>query len=42
MDEKKWDKAEGQIPQVSQVIERVAAAIQKAADDLDAAVNQAR
>jgi N-acetylated-alpha-linked acidic dipeptidase len=42
MDEKKWDKAEGQIPQVSQVIERVAAGIQKAADDLDAAVNQAR
>jgi N-acetylated-alpha-linked acidic dipeptidase len=42
MDEKKWDKAEGQIPQVSQVIERVAAGIQKAAADLDAAVNQAR
>ncbi len=42
MDEKKWDKAEGQVPQVSQVLERVAAGIQKAADDLDAAVNQAR
>ena len=42
MDEKKWDKAEGQIPQVSQVIERVAAGVQKAADDLDAAVNLAR
>jgi N-acetylated-alpha-linked acidic dipeptidase len=42
MDEKKWDKAEAQVPQVSQVLERVAAGIQKAADDLDAAVNQAR
>ncbi len=42
MDEKKWDKAEAQVPQVSQVIERVAAGIRKAADDLADAVNQAR
>lgn len=35
MDEKKWKEAEGQIPQVSQVIETVAAGIDKAAADLE-------
>ncbi len=34
MDEKKWKEAEAQIPQVAQVIENVAAGINKAADDL--------
>ena len=37
MDEKKWKQAEAQVPQVSQVIENVAAGINKAADDLEAA-----
>jgi N-acetylated-alpha-linked acidic dipeptidase len=41
MDEKKWKEAEGQVPQVSQVIENVAAGINKAADDLESAVGQA-
>jgi N-acetylated-alpha-linked acidic dipeptidase len=36
MDEKKWKEAEGQVPQVSQVIENVAAGINKCADDLEA------
>jgi N-acetylated-alpha-linked acidic dipeptidase len=35
MDEKKWAEAEGQVPQVSQVIETVAAGINKAAEDLE-------
>jgi N-acetylated-alpha-linked acidic dipeptidase len=34
MDEKKWKEAEAQIPQVAQVIEKVAAGINQAADDL--------
>ena len=34
MDEKKWKEAEGQVPQVAQVIENVAAGINKCADDL--------
>ena len=34
MDEKKWKEAEAQIPQVAQVIENVAAGINRAADDL--------
>ena len=38
MDEKKWQEAESQIPMVAQVIEKIAAGINKAADDLDAAV----
>ena len=40
MDEKKWIEAEGQVPQVAQVIENVAAGIGKAADDLEAALAQ--
>ena len=36
MDEKKWKEAEGQVPQVAQVIENVAASIDKCADDLEA------
>jgi N-acetylated-alpha-linked acidic dipeptidase len=35
MDEKRWKDAEEQVPQVSQVIERVAAGITKAAEDLE-------
>jgi N-acetylated-alpha-linked acidic dipeptidase len=38
MDQKKWREAEGQIPQVSQVIENVAAGIEKAAADLQNAM----
>ena len=38
MDEKKWKEAETQVPQVSQVIEAVAAGINTAADDLESAV----
>jgi len=41
MDAKKWKEAEGQVPQVAQVIENVAAGISKAADDLENAVTQA-
>jgi N-acetylated-alpha-linked acidic dipeptidase len=36
MDEKKWREAEGQVPQVAQVIENAAAGIDKAAQDLEA------
>ncbi len=35
MDERKWREAELQVPQVAQVIENVAAAINKAAEDLE-------
>jgi hypothetical protein len=42
MDEKKWEKAEGQVPQVSEAIERAAKGIDRAAVDLEEAVNQAR
>jgi N-acetylated-alpha-linked acidic dipeptidase len=38
MDQKKWREAEGQIPQVSQVIENVAAGIEKAAADFQNAM----
>jgi len=38
MDEKKWKEADAQIPQVAQVIQNVAAGINKAADDLENAV----
>jgi N-acetylated-alpha-linked acidic dipeptidase len=38
MDEKKWKEAEGQVPQVAQVIENVAAGINKCADDLETLV----
>jgi N-acetylated-alpha-linked acidic dipeptidase len=40
MDEKKWSEAEGQVPQVSQVIENVASGINKAAADLEDATGQ--
>ncbi len=41
MDEKKWKEADGQIPQVAQVIQNAAAGIGKAADDLENVVAQA-
>ena len=37
MDQEKWKEAEGQVPMVGQVLENVAAAIGKAAEDLEAA-----
>ncbi|MFZ3217153.1 MAG: transferrin receptor-like dimerization domain-containing protein [Candidatus Acidiferrales bacterium] len=42
MDEKKWKEAEAQVPQVAQVIENVAAGINKAAADFEAALPQKR
>src|ERR1019366_10293459 len=42
MDEKKWAEAEAQAPQVSQVIESVAAGIDKAAADLENATADVR
>jgi N-acetylated-alpha-linked acidic dipeptidase len=38
MDQRKWKEAEAQVPQVAQVLEKVAAGIAKAADDLHAAL----
>jgi hypothetical protein len=38
MDEKKWKDADGQIPMVAEVIEKIAAGVDKAATDLEAAV----
>ncbi len=38
MDEKKWKEADGQIPQVAQVIENVSAGIDQAAADLQKAI----
>jgi N-acetylated-alpha-linked acidic dipeptidase len=38
MDEKRWHEAEGQVPQVAQVIENVAAGIDKASADLESAL----
>ena len=38
MDEKRWREAEAQVPQVAQVIENVAAGIDKAAADLEGAL----
>jgi len=38
MDQKKWQEADSQIPMVAQVIEKIAGGINKAADDLEAAV----
>jgi N-acetylated-alpha-linked acidic dipeptidase len=35
MDEKRWSEAEGQVPQVAQVIENAAAGIDKAARDFE-------
>jgi N-acetylated-alpha-linked acidic dipeptidase len=40
MDEKKWREAEGQVPQVAEVIGRVAAGIDKAAQTMEAALPQ--
>jgi hypothetical protein len=37
MDEKKWADAEAQVPVVAKVLNDVAAAINKAADDLQSA-----
>ncbi|HVQ28625.1 MAG TPA: transferrin receptor-like dimerization domain-containing protein [Vicinamibacteria bacterium] len=42
LDEKKWKEAEGQVPQVAEVLERVAAGIDQAADALENAVRQVR
>jgi hypothetical protein len=39
MDEKRWREAEGQVPQVAEVIENVAAGIDKAASDLQGALS---
>jgi len=39
MDEKRWTEAEAQVPQVSQVIESAAAGIDKAAGDLERAID---
>jgi N-acetylated-alpha-linked acidic dipeptidase len=41
MDEKKWKEAEAQVPQVSQIIEQVAAGIDKAAEALEKAAAEA-
>jgi N-acetylated-alpha-linked acidic dipeptidase len=38
MDEKKWKEADAEIPMVAQVIEKISAGINKAADDLEAVV----
>jgi N-acetylated-alpha-linked acidic dipeptidase len=38
MDAKKWNEADGQIPEVARVIETAAAGIGKAADDLESAI----
>jgi len=40
MDEKKWTEADGQVPQVAEIITRVAAGINQAADDLEKAVGR--
>jgi N-acetylated-alpha-linked acidic dipeptidase len=40
MDQKKWKEAEGQVPQVAGVIERVAAGIGEAADALEDAIRK--
>jgi N-acetylated-alpha-linked acidic dipeptidase len=42
MDEKKWAEAEAQVPQVSRVIENVAAGIDKAATDIEHAMADVR
>jgi N-acetylated-alpha-linked acidic dipeptidase len=38
MDEKKWKEAEGQVPQVAQTLENVAAGVNKSADDLESLI----
>jgi len=40
MDEKKWTEADEQIPGVAEVITRVAAGVNQAADDLEKAVGK--
>jgi N-acetylated-alpha-linked acidic dipeptidase len=40
MDQKKWKEADAQIPPVAQIIETVAAGINKAAEDLETAVHK--
>jgi N-acetylated-alpha-linked acidic dipeptidase len=40
MDQKKWKEADAQIPMVAQVIEQISGGIDKAASDLEAAVNK--
>jgi N-acetylated-alpha-linked acidic dipeptidase len=42
MDEKKWREAEAQVPQVAKVIEKVAAGINKAADDFESEMAHGR
>jgi hypothetical protein len=42
MDEKKWKEAEGQVPQVAQVIQAAAAGIDKAAEELEKGVSGAK
>ncbi len=42
MDEKKWSDADAQVPRLAQVIENAAAGINKAAEDIEIAVRQAR
>jgi N-acetylated-alpha-linked acidic dipeptidase len=42
MDEKKWIEADAQIPQVSQVIDNVAAGIDKAAQDIESALKRGK
>lgn len=39
MDRKKWKEADAQIPMVAQVIDNISAGINKAAEDLEAAIN---
>jgi N-acetylated-alpha-linked acidic dipeptidase len=39
LDEKKWREAEGQVPQVAQTITNAAGGVEKAAHDLEAALN---
>jgi DNA-binding ferritin-like protein len=41
MDAKKWTEAEAQVPSVAKVLEDVAAAIGRAADNLEAATSSA-
>lgn len=40
MDQEKWKEADGQVPMVGQVLEKVAAALGKAADDMEKAAGQ--
>src|SRR2546430_6526570 len=42
MDEKKWEEADEQIPQVAKVIENVSAGIEKAAQDIEGVLPQTR